>query len=665
MGVFDEAGDLIAIAKTPDDPKPTAASGAAKDVVYRLFIILSNTDAIEIKIDPTVTVATKKEIQTALQQAKTYTDNALEQANAYTDEQLANASTQYGSFTEIDNTFTEATPLTTVLTAMPADSSLITPVAANDTDYPSDGLLEVVKYDGTHIACTLSALDGIYTLTITPENSEQIFGGGVKSLWNKTAQNAELKKQLHLLCQNGIEIAPPIDGLQVGDWVSLINGEIVKTEYYQSNILQGERNIDGLSTIIPLDGDYAALIYKDPADSKVLKGMIFYKSSNTAISTGSPKTLYTAPAEILYSIRGSAKLSTSNTGVICIGEKNTSDRGECVVIAFQRSGTSFTNITNKQIYTTNWTYTDNVLALTDSLFVICFQSIQNADMYLICQPMSGTALGTPGNLVDLYVTDQGGSQVHSVPICRISSTAFLAAYCYYSQSNKKTMYQIFPMAVSGTTITKGSPITIPDEIGYITKMFAMAEGKILVCGGASAQFAYCILTINGNDVSNVSPIKYLKEIKGSSYLACQTSATEIRIMSPYSSSTPVKNIYRLSFDGEILTIEDTAILDHGDEKYNMSQFYPTTEANIFYTPYCDYNQASQYKLALLDTAGSTKTSHNKYYGICVHDDKDSQIIATSGACVVNEEGRAGAKADNNVGIYLAKNVVELIDVLDR
>lgn len=178
MGVFDEAGDLIAIAKTPDDPKPTAASGAAKDVVYRLFIILSNTDAIEIKIDPTVTVATKKEIQQALQQAKTYTDNALEQANAYTDEALANASTQYGSFTEIDNTFTEATPLTTVLTAMPADSSLITPVSANDTDYPAGGLLEVVKYDGTHIACTLSALDGIYTLTITPENSEQIFGGG-------------------------------------------------------------------------------------------------------------------------------------------------------------------------------------------------------------------------------------------------------------------------------------------------------------------------------------------------------------------------------------------------------------------------------------------------------------------------------------------------------
>ena len=63
MGVYDRDGDLIAISKTPDDPKPGAGSGAAKDVVYRLFIIVTNTEAVEIKIDPTVAVATKAEVQ--------------------------------------------------------------------------------------------------------------------------------------------------------------------------------------------------------------------------------------------------------------------------------------------------------------------------------------------------------------------------------------------------------------------------------------------------------------------------------------------------------------------------------------------------------------------------------------------------------------------------
>ena len=70
MGVYDADGELIAISKTPDDPKPGAGSGAAKDVVYRLFIVVTNTDAVEIKIDPTVAVATKAEVQAVSERVK-------------------------------------------------------------------------------------------------------------------------------------------------------------------------------------------------------------------------------------------------------------------------------------------------------------------------------------------------------------------------------------------------------------------------------------------------------------------------------------------------------------------------------------------------------------------------------------------------------------------
>ena len=70
MGIYDTDGDLIAISKTPDDPKPGAGSGAAKDVVYRLFIVVANTDAVEIKIDPTVAVATKAEVQAVSERVK-------------------------------------------------------------------------------------------------------------------------------------------------------------------------------------------------------------------------------------------------------------------------------------------------------------------------------------------------------------------------------------------------------------------------------------------------------------------------------------------------------------------------------------------------------------------------------------------------------------------
>lgn len=70
MGIYDAEDNLIAISKTPDDPKPGADSGAAKDVIYRLFIVVSNMDAVEIKIDPTVTVATKAEVKAVAQSVK-------------------------------------------------------------------------------------------------------------------------------------------------------------------------------------------------------------------------------------------------------------------------------------------------------------------------------------------------------------------------------------------------------------------------------------------------------------------------------------------------------------------------------------------------------------------------------------------------------------------
>lgn len=70
MGIYDADGDLIAISKTPDDPKPSAGSGAAKDVIYRLFIVVTNTSAVEIKIDPTVAVATKAEVEAVAEQVR-------------------------------------------------------------------------------------------------------------------------------------------------------------------------------------------------------------------------------------------------------------------------------------------------------------------------------------------------------------------------------------------------------------------------------------------------------------------------------------------------------------------------------------------------------------------------------------------------------------------
>lgn len=59
-GIFSEDGTLIAIANTPDTYKPLLSSGAGRTQVIRIVIIVSDTSAVELKIDPAVVLATRK-----------------------------------------------------------------------------------------------------------------------------------------------------------------------------------------------------------------------------------------------------------------------------------------------------------------------------------------------------------------------------------------------------------------------------------------------------------------------------------------------------------------------------------------------------------------------------------------------------------------------------
>lgn len=59
-GIFSEDGTLIAVANTPDTYKPLLSSGAGRTQVIRIVIIVSDTSAVELKIDPAVVLATRK-----------------------------------------------------------------------------------------------------------------------------------------------------------------------------------------------------------------------------------------------------------------------------------------------------------------------------------------------------------------------------------------------------------------------------------------------------------------------------------------------------------------------------------------------------------------------------------------------------------------------------
>lgn len=57
LGLYDAAGDLCAVANCPDTYKPVLASGSGRTQIIRMVLIVTNTSAVELKIDPSVVLA--------------------------------------------------------------------------------------------------------------------------------------------------------------------------------------------------------------------------------------------------------------------------------------------------------------------------------------------------------------------------------------------------------------------------------------------------------------------------------------------------------------------------------------------------------------------------------------------------------------------------------
>lgn len=62
VGVFDDSNSLIAIGKYPETYKPVATDGSTKELYIKMTLEVTNASSVELKIDPTVILATKKDI---------------------------------------------------------------------------------------------------------------------------------------------------------------------------------------------------------------------------------------------------------------------------------------------------------------------------------------------------------------------------------------------------------------------------------------------------------------------------------------------------------------------------------------------------------------------------------------------------------------------------
>ena len=61
-GVLDVGGTLVAVASTPESYKPLLAEGSGSELALKLPLVLTNTAAVTLKIDPTVVLASREHV---------------------------------------------------------------------------------------------------------------------------------------------------------------------------------------------------------------------------------------------------------------------------------------------------------------------------------------------------------------------------------------------------------------------------------------------------------------------------------------------------------------------------------------------------------------------------------------------------------------------------
>lgn len=60
LGLYDADGDLIAYANCPETYKPQLAEGSGRTQVVRMVLLISSADTVQLKVDPSIVLATRK-----------------------------------------------------------------------------------------------------------------------------------------------------------------------------------------------------------------------------------------------------------------------------------------------------------------------------------------------------------------------------------------------------------------------------------------------------------------------------------------------------------------------------------------------------------------------------------------------------------------------------
>ncbi|WP_226068237.1 phage tail protein [Dickeya zeae] len=173
IGLYDADGDLIAVANCPDTYKPLLQEGSGRVQTVRMILVVSNTSAVTLKVDPSVVLATRQSVDDKAIEVKAYADDLMAK-------HIANAN-PHKQYAPIESPEFTGNPTAPTPPLFDADSSLATTAfvqRALGNMRSVLGVKESQVLTGDAFGCFIEAQ--VAGITITLPNASLCVGGVIE-----------------------------------------------------------------------------------------------------------------------------------------------------------------------------------------------------------------------------------------------------------------------------------------------------------------------------------------------------------------------------------------------------------------------------------------------------------------------------------------------------
>ncbi|MBN3593333.1 phage tail protein [Escherichia coli] len=225
IGLYDDEGVLIAVANCPETYKPQLQEGSGRTQTIRMILVVTNTEAITLKIDPSVVLATRKYVDDKVLELRLYVDDQMRNHIAAQDPHTQYAQKHNPTFTGEPKAPTPATGNNTTRIATTAFVQAAITALINGAPATLDTLKEIaaaINNDPKFSTTINNALSGKQPLD---ETLTHLSGKDVAGLLAYLGLGEAAKRNVG----TGENQIPDMTSFASGDgWMKLPNGKILQ-----------------------------------------------------------------------------------------------------------------------------------------------------------------------------------------------------------------------------------------------------------------------------------------------------------------------------------------------------------------------------------------------------------------------------------------------------